>query len=427
MRPFILLFLFASVANADNWPQWRGPRGTGVSRETDLPLVWSEKTALAWKTPLPGAGASTPAVWEQAIFVTSQSGEQMLLSRLDKATGKIVWTKTVASAAVPRKVEGRGRQKFHDLHNLASPSPVTDGKVVVTHFGNGDLAAYDFDGRQLWQRNLQSDHGAYTIWWGHANSPVIHGELVISVCMQDSLADLPEHADRPAASYLVAHELATGRTRWHTPRMTGGKTEECDAYTTPLLFETPQGTKQLIVMGGNHLDAYDPDSGKLLWQLPKLFGGRTVTGPTIAADRLFATRGMRGPLVAVKLGGMGKLDSSAITWEYRTGTPDSCSPVAWDEFLFLVTDDGAARCLLQSNGNLKWQQRLKGNYKASPLAADGRIYFLNTAGLCTVVAADGRFQKLTENQLDDETLASPALSDHRIYIRGKKSLYAIER
>ena len=177
----------------------------------------------------------------------------------------------------PRGEVERGRQLFHTLHNLASPSPVTNGKLVVAHYGNGDLAAYDFNGQQLWKRNLQADHGPYTIWYGHANSPVLYDDLVLSVCLQDALADRP---DKPVKSYVVAHELANGRQRWKTVRMTGAPAEEADAYTTPLLVNV-DGQPQLLVMGGNQLDAYDPRTGRQLWFLSGLVGGRTVTSPTV--------------------------------------------------------------------------------------------------------------------------------------------------
>src|SRR4029078_6305887 len=180
--------------------------------------------------------------------------------------------------------------KVHKFYSPAGPSPVTNGKAVAAHFGNGDLASYDFDGNRLWKRNLQDDYGAYTSWYGHANSPAIAGNLVISVCMQDSLADLREV---PIESYVVAHDLQTGHVRWRVLRMTKAEKEECDSYTTPLPCRL-NGVEQLVVMGGNQLDAYDPATGRQLWLLSGQTGGRTVTGPTVARDMVFATRGLRG-------------------------------------------------------------------------------------------------------------------------------------
>jgi outer membrane protein assembly factor BamB len=418
-----VVFALAANAQAENWPQWRGPTGDAVSGETGLPIAWSEKIALHWKTKLPEFGSSTPAVWGDAIFLTSQQGEKLLLLRLDKDSGKIVWTREVGTGTATREAPKRVKQKFNRWHNMASPSPVTDGKHVVVHFGNGDLATYDYDGKQLWSHNLQKDYGPYTIWWGHANSPVIHKNLVISVCMQDSIADL---SDKPAASYLVAHDLTTGRVKWKQMRMTKAKAEQCDSYTTPILRKTARRT-EVIVMGGNQLDGYDAASGRQLWYLPGIVGGRTITGPTIAHDMVYVTQGMRGPLLAVKLDGEGRRSRRDVAWRYTQGTPDSCTPVVWRDLLFTMADNGVARCFDAHNGRLHWKQRLGGQYKASPLAAEGRIYFLSTDGLCTVVAATTRFNKLAENKLDDTTLASPAVSDGNLLIRGRKHLYCIRK
>lgn len=426
------LTLWAGVTNlvlADNWPQWRGPDGTGVSQELDLPIVWHESRGIVWKTPLPAWGTSTPAIWGEAVFVTSHTAEnELLLLRLDAKTGEIVWKQIVGSGEAPRdrgksKGPSRDKQKFHQLHNLASPSPVTDGKTVAVHFGNGDLAAFDFEGKRLWQRNLQEDYGGYTIWWGHANSPVLYKDLVISVCMQDSLADL---RDKPVESYVVAHDLRSGKERWKLTRTTKAKAEECDAYTTPLLV-TLNDKQQLVIMGGNQLDAYDPATGKQLWVLEGLVGGRTVTGPTAAHGLVYATRGMKGEMIAVDPNSGGTLSRRNVVWEQQEGTPDTCCPVVWGELIFFISDSGIARCHDARSGQLRWTQRLKGSYKASPIAAEARVYFLNTEGLCTVISAAPRFDKLLENKLEDETIASPAVSDGKIFIRGKNTLYCIGR
>jgi outer membrane protein assembly factor BamB len=304
---------------------------------------------------------------------------------------------------------------------MASPSPATDGEVVVVHFGNGDLAAYDFAGKKLWGRNLQKDHGAYTIWWGHANSPVLWKDLVISVCMQDSLDDLQKV---PAPSYVVAHDRRTGELKWKTMRMTGATKEACDAYTTPI-FRRVGDREELIVMGGNQLDAYDPATGKQLWFFKGITGNRVITGPTLGDDVVYATGGQRKTMFALKLGGTGELREQSVLWREEKSTPDSPTPVVYRGLLFWATDDGFAVCLDAKTGELKWRERLTGDHKASPVAADGRVYFLNRAGKCTVVAASDRFEKLAENQIDDETTASMAVSDGRLYIRGRKALYCI--
>jgi outer membrane protein assembly factor BamB len=414
------LSFIGSHACAGDWPQWRGPEGNSVSSETNLPLIWSESQNIRWRTELPPWGNSTPAIWRDAIFLTTHEEPALEAIKLNKQNGQIEWTRQIGEGTSKREGEKR-EQKFHRLHNMASPSPVTDGEIVIFHFGSGDLAALDYDGKILWQRNLEKDYGAYTIWWGHANSPVLYKDLVISVCMQDSLLGL---AEQPSPSYLVAHNKRTGREVWKSQRMTRADAEQCDSYTTPLLRPTPTRL-ELVVMGGNQLDAYDPATGKQLWFLPGLIGGRTITGPTFFNEFVYATQGQKGPLVAVKATGNGELPRRAIEWKHEQGTPDSCTPVVTSGLLFMIADNGVARCLDAYTGHMKWEKRMPGDYKASPLAAEGRIYFLNTRGLCTVVSASARFEKLAENQLEDDTLASPAASDGCLYLRGHKALYCI--
>lgn len=418
---FCLFLALPACGWAGNWPQWRGPNGGSTSEETGLPLSWSESAGLRWKVPVPEWGTSTPAIWGDALFVTSQQDDKLLLLRLDRRSGSTAWTRQVGLAQTPRKTEKRTTQKFHELHNNASPSPVTDGTTVVCHFGNGLLAAYDFDGRQLWQHDLQAEHGRYTIWWGHANSPVMAGDFVISVCMQDSLAGV---SDELAPSYLVAHDKLSGRQAWKTLRVTEADAEQCDSYTTPI-FSSANGPIEMIVMGGNQVDAYDPTTGKQRWFLPGLVGGRTITGPALGNGQVYVTVGMRGALQAVRLGGSGRLDADKVAWKFSENTPDTCCPVLWDRWLFVISDSGIAQCLAADTGELLWKERLRGKYKASPVAADGRVYFLNTEGLATVVAASGEFRVLAENQLDDDTIASPAISAGHIFVRGRTHLYCI--
>lgn len=418
-----LMELVPQRAIAGNWPQWRGPKGTSATDERPLPVFWNEKSNVIWRVSLPEWGTSTPAVWGNAIFVTSHTlDNRLLLQAFEKRKGELVWEREVGGGEAERGKSRRSRQVFHDLHNLASPSPVTNGEVVVANFGNGLLAAYDFSGELLWSHHLQKEYGEYSVWYGHANSPVIHEDLVITVCMQDSLEGVEGETARE--SYLVAHELKSGKVRWKTPRVTKASAEECDSYTTPLLL-TVGGAPQLVVMGGNQLDAYHPQTGKQIWYLDGLQGGRTVTSPTANENMIFATHGLKGPMIGMFLGRTGALKRKDVAWKNTQGSPDTCSLVVWNSLLFSITDDGLARCFDAESGNLKWKERLKGGYKASPIAGDGRVFFLNTEGLCTVVSASTRFDKLTESKLDDAGMASIAVSDRRFYIRGRETLYCI--
>jgi len=431
MRPILypliaICLLLAASARADNWPQWRGPGGDGVCRETGLPVAWAEGSGVDWKCPLPEWGNSTPAVWGDAVFLTSHvDDEKLLLLRIDKQSGRIAWTRQVGADRAPRgsnPFDRSGGHSFHQDHNLASPSPVTDGQVVVVHFGNGNLAAYRFDGEPLWHRNLQEDYGRYTLGWGRANSPVLYGNLVISVCIQD-----PSRGPDPRApSYVVAHDKRTGRQRWQVPRPTEATHFSCDSYATPILRKAGERT-ELVVAGGQVLDAYDPASGKRWWHLSGLVGNETIGSPVAAHGMIYMTQA-RAPLTAVRPEGEGERSRDEIVWKYGDCLWDAPSPVVWGEWIFLVSNNGVARCLDARTGRLRWKARVRGNYRASPLAAEGRIYFLNTEGLTTVVSAAPRFDRLTENQLDMEhTFASPAVSDGKLLLRGKKWLYCISR
>jgi PQQ-like domain len=201
----VLVLTASGLTHAANWPQWRGPNGDSVSEETGLPVKWDADSGLAWKCPLP-PGSSTPAIWGDAVFVTAQEGDKLLFVKINKKDGKIEWTKEVGAAGPMRRGSPKRKEHtFHNLHNMASPSPVTDGEVVIIHFGNGELAAYDFAGKQLWEHNLQKEHGAYTIWWGHANSPVLYKDLVI-IGTSPQLLDRPRQEDRRAEVESAAHD-----------------------------------------------------------------------------------------------------------------------------------------------------------------------------------------------------------------------------
>ena len=424
----VLLGLLAlAPARAGDWPQWRGPNADGVSTETGLPLKWSEESGVLWKRPLDGNGSSSPTVAGGAVFVTTQEGDDLYLLKFDAVSGRPEWKEKVGSGQTPRipigkkSADERRHQKFHPLQNLASPTPAADGEVVVAHFGDGELAAYDYAGKRLWHRNLQDDYGPYTIWWGHANSPLLYKDFVINVCMQDSLGDVPGASSE---SYLLALDKRTGEPKWKTTRKTKSEAEEGDAYTTPVLWRDG-GRTRLVVMGGNQLDAYDADDGRQLWYLPGLVGGRTVGGPTVGDGLAFATRGKGGPLLAVRPQEARELTEKSVAWTVTKDAPDSCSPVYWKGLLFTVVDAGFAECYDTHNGDLKWKERLPGEYKASPMAADGRVYFLNRAGVCTVIAASDKFEKLATNTMEGDTNASPAVADGRIYIRTSKALYCI--
>ena len=381
----------------------------------ELPLRWSKTENVMWKIPLPGWGTSTPAIWLDAIFVTAQEEERLLLLQLDRKSGQVVWQREVGNGT-PRRAGELGNFRFHDEHNMATPSPVTDGRHVWIHFGSGDLACFDFAGEKVWAMNLVQKYGFYSIWWGHGNSPVLVGDLLISVCMQD-----PKDGGR---SYVVAHDKLTGKEKWLVERDTRAQGEPADSYTTPILYRHG-GQTELIVFGGNVLDAYEPQSGKRLWHFDAFKGNRVISGPTLAGDTVYAIQGMRGPLFAVRAGGSGDVTATNVRWRFAKGTPDASSPLVTYGLVFLATNDGFGVAVDAATGAELWRERLGKAFRASPLAAGGRVYFFAKEGKCTVVEANRKFKVVSQSSLDEEIIASPAVAAGDLFLRTREHVYRI--
>jgi outer membrane protein assembly factor BamB len=419
MSVFALLLLGGSADNQapeDTWSQWRGPTGDSIAPGRGLPLKWSKTDNIQWKTPLPGWGTSTPAVWHNAVFVTTQDQDNLLLLRLNSNTGAIDWQREVGKGT-PRRSGALGKFRFHNEHNMASPSPVTDGKYVWVHFGNGELACYDFAGTLVWLRDLTKDYGFYSIWWGHANSPLLVDDLLISACMQD-----PKDGGK---SYLVAMDKLTGKERWFKSRDTGAKAEPADSYTTPLLSRR-QGRTELIVFGGNVLDAYEPRTGAQIWHCDIFKGNRVISGPTLVGDTVYAVQGMKGPLFAVRTGGSDDVTATHVRWKYTGPTPDAASPVVANGLVFLATNTGFVICVDAEDGKEVWKQRLGDAFRATPLVADGKIFFFSMEGKATVVEAAREYKMIAQSDLGDTIMASPAAIRNSLLIRTKGYLYRVK-
>jgi outer membrane protein assembly factor BamB len=413
----LLVIAQPQPAPTEIWPQWRGPTADSVAPGKNLPTEWSTTKNIAWKAKIPGWGTSTPAIWRDAIFVTTQVDEKKLLVlRLDAKDGKILWEREVGEGQ-PRRKGPVGVNRFHDEHNMASPSPVTDGKHVWVHFGNGDLACYDFDGNKIWATNFVKDYGVYSIWWGHANSPLLVGDLLISVCMQDTKGG--------GKNYIVAHDKNTGKEKWFTSREYGAKEEPADSYTTPLLHHTKTGD-EVIVFGANVVDGYDPATGKRLWQCKPFTGNRVISGPTLIGDTVYAIQGMKGPLFAIKAGGTDDTTKTNVRWKFGgKTTPDAVSPVVANGLVFLANNDGLVTCVDAKTGSEVWKERVGERFRATPLVADGKIYLFTREGEGIILDASRTFNVLQRNQLKEELMASPAAANGSLFIRTKSHLYRI--
>jgi outer membrane protein assembly factor BamB len=409
---FASLLLIADIVNAQNWPQFRGPNVQGHSSETGLPLKWSATENIAWKTELPGESWSSPIVWGDRVFVTTttEGGVSCRVIAIDRNVGAILWNKEVFKQTIRRK-EGR--------NSYATPTPATDGKFIYACFGDGSFVALDFDGRIVWINRDYQFYGQH----GLGTSLLLHDGLVIMA--RDGSSDGEDKKigwqipwDK---SYIVALDGKTGKERWKAMR---GLSRI--SHGTPAIWKAPDGRTQVISEAGDVLQGFDLKTGKRLWSSEVIGEGKAPS--VVLGDGLAFTSGGWGgkeSIKAFRLSGSGDLKESNLVWEQRKGMPKVPSMIYVKPHLFAITDSGIATCMKADTGELVWQQRLAGNFSASPVAAEGRIYFVGDNGETTVIEAGPEFKTLAKNPLEENVQASPAISHGRIFIRTERHLFAI--
>jgi outer membrane protein assembly factor BamB len=392
------------AARAEDWPQFRGPGGQGHSAERGVPLEWSESRNVIWKTPVPGLGWSSPVVAGGRVWLTTAMDEprrsdQVSLRALafDVETGREVVNVEVFQIRGPL---------LNPKNSHASPTPIVEGDRVYVHFGMNGTAALTTSGEIVWKTQLP-----YASQHGSGGSPVLYGDLLIVSC------------DGHDAAYVVALDKRTGKIRWRTYR----RRPFDQAYTTPLVIRVGD-QDQIVSIGAYRAAAYDPESGKEIWRVgyPVEDGFSNVPQPVYGNGLIFITTGFQQPvLIAVRPDGEGDVTKTHIAWTLRRSVPYTPSPLLVGEELYLVSDIGIATCLDAKTGEIRWQQRLGGNFSASPVFADGRIYFLNEEGMTTVLAPGKEFRRLATNSLDGWTFASMAISGGAIFLRSDSNLYRI--
>ena len=434
-RTTLALVLAAGAARGDHWPQWRGPQGTGVAPDTGLPTRWSPGD-VAWKARLGGLGVSSPVVWGDRIFVTSQAGRVPLRAgnhptlalgeeaSAEKPLGAAEATGTADAGKVRFLVEAFHRKDgrrlwqyavdaeglmpdVHQKHNLASPSPVTDGRYVYAWFGTGQLVALDVEGKIAWQRHVGKDYAPFDIQWGHGSSPTLYRDLVILQC------------DHNPASYLVALDKRTGKERWKTEREKGSV-----SYSTPTVVPTAAGD-ELVVNSTRRVDGYDPATGKLLWWV----GDATrfaVPVPSFANGVLYMSRGYRsGPYMAVRPGGRGDVSKTQVAWSVETGAPYVSSLLHYQGLVYMANDVGVVTAVDARTGEKVWQERIEGIFTASPVAADGKVYLVSEAGETIILQAGRPPRVLARNSVGERSVATPAISDGQIFLRTDDSIICV--
>ena len=391
-----LLFLSLLFVSQD-WPEFRGPTGQGHSDERGLPLTWSETRNVRWKTAIPGRGWSSPSIQGDRIWLTTatEEGKSLRAISIDRNTGAILQNIEVFRLKSPGQINSK--------NSYASPTPILEGDRVYVHFGAHGTACLTQSGEIVWKTRVEYDNGQH----GSGGSPVIYDDLLIVSC------------DGQESQFVVALDKTTGKVRWKKFR------EGYQAYTTPLVVRLPAGD-QVISPGAYRAIAYEPRTGKEIWQVRYGDGFSNVPRPVYGAGLVFICTGFQQPsLLAVRLDGRGDVTKSHIAWTLKRGVSLTPSPLLVGDELYMVSDNGVASCVDAKTGTPYWQVRLGGNHSASPIFADGRIYFLSEEGESVVIAPGREFKALARNQLDGQTLASMAVSDGSIFVRSQSHLYRL--
>jgi outer membrane protein assembly factor BamB len=428
---FLCLISLAVHSNAENWAHWRGPNFNGSSTEQNLPADFSKTNNVVWTTALPGTSAATPIIWNDNVFVSSadDAAKAMRALCLDRKSGKILWNQEV----------GVG-YNFDEKSNFASPSPVTDGKLVVFYYGNGDLAAFDFTGKKLWSRNLQKDYGQFAYQWTYGASPTLYQEkLYIQVLQRDQPVHGRGRTDGPIDSYLLALDPTTGKEIWKQVRPSEAKMESHEAYSTPIPFEH-NGRTELLVAGGDAITGHDPRIGKELWRWSTynpnfITHWRLVPSPVTGGGVVLVCAPKGAPVYAFKAGANGKQDDSAIAWKSseREVSSDVATPLFYKgKFYILKGEPRVAISRVEpATGKVEWTGELDTRIKieSSPTAADDKIYFQNFHGEVFVVAAADQFKLLGTIPMgddgDDQLRSSIAISHGELFIRNGHKLYCV--
>lgn len=397
----LLLVAVALRAGAADWPQFRGPDGQGHSGETGLPLEWSEETHLLWKVPVPGRGWSSPVVADGRVWlttaVTDADGASLRALAYDVETGRELLMVEVF------RLEDSDLLNPKNSH--ASPTPIVDGDRVYVHFGAYGTAALTTSGDVVWKTRFP-----YISQHGNGGSPALYRDLLVINC------------DGYDQSFVVAVDTATGETRWRTDR----HAPSSQAYSTPLVIRVGD-RDQIVSVGAFQTVALDPATGREIWRVVYTDEGfSTVPRPVYGKGLVYVLTGFNQPaLLAIRADGSGDVSRTHVAWVGGQSIPLTPSPLLVGDDLYLVSDLGVVSRLDAASGEMYWRARIPGNYSASPVYADGRIYFQSEEGVTTVIGPGGEFRVLARSSVDGSTLASMAVSDSSFFLRSDTHLYRI--
>ena len=409
MKTLLVLLLIAGasvLAQAEDWPQFRGPTGQGHATERGLPLEWSETKNIIWKTPVPGLGWSSPTVANGRVWLTTVVESKERRGRVSASLRALAFDIATGRELVNVEVFRLDDAGYVNPKNSrASPTPIVEGDRVFVHFGAEGTAALSTSGEILWTTHLR-----YESQHGNGGSPTLYRDLLIINCDVNG-----------GDAYVVALDTASGKPRWKTAR----RRPADQAYSTPLVITVGQ-EDQLVSVGAYRAAAYEPLTGQEIWRVSYGDGFSNVPRPVFGQGLVFIASGFQTPaLMAVRPDGKGDVTRTHVAWTITRGAPYTPSPLLVGNDLYYVSDTGVLSLADAASGQIVWQQRLGGNYSASPVFVDGRIYFQSEEGMTTVIAPGREFRRLASNRLDGATLASMAVSGGSFFIRSDSHLYRI--
>src|ERR1700754_1996630 len=429
----LLCLCFISTIKAQNWPAFRGNNAAGTAEGRKTPTTWSTEKNVIWRAQIPGFSHSSPIIWDDKVFVITaiSSDKKTTFSAkdrgidlatddvkhtwriycLDKKTGNITWSQTA--------YEGIPKAKRHVKATQANSTPVTDGRYVVALFGSEGLACYDTNGKLVWKQDLGVLNPG--LWddknssWGHASSPVIYRDLVIV------------QADGHSQSFIAAFNLKDGKQAWRVER------NEITSWTTPAIYQG-KNRVELIANGGRYIRGYDPLTGKELWRFSDNETQVKMQAPQIADDLIYITGGYPAgrAMYVFRPGGVGDISlkpgeekNAFLAWSSAKGSPYTPTPIVYGDLFYVLADNGVLSAYVAKTGELVYQQRLPSSFSASPIAADGKLFLASEDGDVFVVKAGRQYELLSRNVMGQPLMATPALSEGMLIVRGQDAIYAL--
>jgi outer membrane protein assembly factor BamB len=413
LTALIMTVGFAARASAENWPQWRGARLDGISNEKNLPAEFGPNKNLAWRTPLPGRGGATPVVWGNHIFVSSVDGNDLVLVALDATTGKQLWKRLVGTG---NRLVTRGEGDY------ASPSPCTNGKYVWAFMSTGDLACFDFSGKEIWKKDLETDYGKLDVQFAFSSTPVLDDDRLYFQLIHSGGAS------------VVALDGPTGKEIWKVGRPSDARAECEHSYASPIMYQDEQ-QKYLVTHGADYAIAHDLTDGHELWRAGGLNIGRYnptlrfVATPVAVPGLIVVPSAKSGPVLGLKPNGKGNITGQQEYhhWVRTKGTPDVPSPLVADGTVYLCRENGTLTAMDAKTGQPHYEEQSlhRQRHRASPVYADGKVYLTARDGVVTVVKAGKEFEIVAQNKMGEEIAASPVVANGTLYLRSFDALYAI--